>query len=83
MLALSFCCLHRWHALGTLFFWRDTPGGDSDADPEASGGCESAADGAMWFRFVPKLADMEAQVEHATSQCKQLTSELFPLKRKS
>ena len=41
MLALSFCCLQRWHALGTLFLGRDPAGGDVGA----AGGCESAVYG--------------------------------------
>lgn len=47
MLALSFCCLQRWHALGTLFFRGGSAGGDPDPDPEAAGGCDSAVDGPM------------------------------------
>jgi hypothetical protein len=50
MLTLSFCCLQRWHALGTRFRGRDPAGGDAGA----AGGCESVEGGPIILKLGDK-----------------------------
>lgn len=64
-LALSFCCLQRWHALGTLFFLGGPSGGDPNPGPNpgsgleltTSGGCESVVDGAMFLQSRGQMSE--------------------------